>query len=349
MYLRQKLCTSAYNVKVIVSNSNCPYENLAYEDHLYENVKLSDIEKVLYIWRNEKTIVIGRHQNPWKEVDLKKMEGKGISLCRRMSGGGTVYHDLGNVNFTFFTSKKNYDRKSNLDFIIDTLMKDFKIELKRNEKDDIIFDNQYKVSGTAAKLGLKNCYHHCTLLCNTDLDNLSGLLTNPFGANIITNATESVKSKTRNLFDQSNYDFWKIVDSFTRSFIENNSKDSPVCYKKIDPGTIDEVILKKDTLESWKWTFEKSPKFSIETDMVLNDHKESVNVSLTINKGRIESFKASNSTYKPLLDILERLDECLLKNDQILGVLDMFSNNNDEYSDVATHIENWFKSINLIY
>lgn len=347
--LLHNLGTTAYNVKVIVSNSNCPYENLAYEDHLYENVKLSDADKVLYIWRNKKAIVIGRHQNPWKEVNLDKMEGKGISLCRRMSGGGTVYHDLGNVNFTFFTSKKNYDRKSNLDFIINTLMKDFNIDLKRNEKDDIIFENQYKVSGTAAKLGLKNCYHHCTLLCNTDLGNLTGLLTNPFGANIKTNATESIKSKTKNLFDENNYDFWKIVDSFTHSFIESNSKGSPERYRKIDPSTIEEVISKKEILKSWKWTFEKSPKFSIDANFVFNDRKESVNVHLTINKGKIESFK-TDSTFQPLLDILDRLDGCSLQNDKVLQVLDiMVSDNNNEYSEVASQMKKWFESINLIY
>ena len=341
----QNFCSTAYKVEVIVSNSTCPYENLAYEDYLYENVTFSDADKLLYIWRNDKAIVIGRHQNPWKEVNLNKLKGKGISLCRRMSGGGTVYHDLGNVNFTFFTSKKNYNRTSNLDFIINTLMKDFNIVLKRNEKDDIIFENQYKVSGTAAKLGLKSCYHHCTLLCNTNLDNLSGLLTNPFGANIETNATESVQSQTRNLFDQ-NFNFCQIVDSFTHSFIENYSENLPVFYKKIDPGTIKKVISKKKTLESWEWTFAKSPKFSIQTEMVLNG--KMVGVSLSINKAEIESFKANDTTNKPLLDILEKLHGCQLKKDKILGVFDIFDNRK-KYSEAASQIKKWFHSINLIH
>ena len=343
----RSFCSTSTQAQVVVSKSTCPYENLAYEDFIYENKTFSDADKLLFIWRNNNAVVIGRHQNPWKEVNLNKLKSKGINLCRRMSGGGTVYHDLGNVNFTFFTNKINYNRTNNLDFIIQTLQKDFAINLKRNEKDDIVFRNQYKVSGTAAKLGLKTCYHHCTLLCNTNLENLSGLLTNPFGDTIKTNATESTRSQTRNLFDKKEFDFNQIVDSFSQRFIETNStKGASMLYKTIDPGKMETVISKKrETLESWEWIFAKSPKFSIQKELCFDG--KLIEVILSINKGKLETWDASDCSYKPLTNILNALQGCQLRMDNILSILSVF--NDGEHFDVGSEIANWFGAMNLIY
>ncbi|XP_067889461.1 lipoyltransferase 1, mitochondrial isoform X2 [Heterodontus francisci] len=107
---------------LLQSVSTDVYENLALEDWLHEYVQRQDRE-VLLLWRNCPAVVIGRHQNPWQECNLKLMRDQGVQLSRRRSGGGTVYHDLGNINLTFFTSKKRYDRRGNLELVISALKK----------------------------------------------------------------------------------------------------------------------------------------------------------------------------------------------------------------------------------
>ena len=341
------LCTQSFKTKVIVSKSTCPFENLAYENFIYEKEAFLDNQKTLLIWRNKSSVIIGRHQNPWKEVNLKRLQENNIYLCRRMSGGGSVYHDLGNVNFTFFSSKANYNRKENLDFIINTLKRHFEISLERNEKDDIIFENKYKVSGTAAKLGLKTCYHHCTLLCDSNLSNLSGLLTNPFGNNIETNATESVKSVTMNLFGNNSFDFEKIVDSCSSSFFNQYSKSviSPG-FHVVDPKLINHVSDQAKELQSWKWTYGKSPKFSIHRDLIY-ENGEKVNVKLTIHKGKIHDFEiACDRNHEIVFSIFSKLCGHEFRESSILPVLLELSRN-VKYLPICLQLSKWFEDVNM--
>lgn len=159
------------NKQVLISKSNNVFENLAIEDWFYQNVDFEQ-HSLLFLWVNNPCVVIGRHQNPWVEVNLAKLAENSTLLARRNSGGGTVYHDAGNLNCTFFTSRKKYDRKSNLEFICQILKTHWKLPVHVNKRDDIILNDLYKVSGTAAKLGNKNAYHHCTLLIDVNSQKL---------------------------------------------------------------------------------------------------------------------------------------------------------------------------------
>jgi len=304
-YGRRELSIMKKNVTVLQSNSNCIFENLALEDYIYENASFKDNQRIFLLWRNKPCVVIGRHQNPWHEINLQKCQGKDISICRRKSGGGTVYHDLGNINLTFFCNRNTYNRKENLDFIISSLETAYNLKLSRNKKDDILLDNTYKVSGTAAKLGLKNTYHHCTLLCNTDLNKLKGLLFNPFSG-ITTNATKSVPSQTKNLFD-TDYSYNKVVDTLSSQYLEKyNREDIHSTCVTINPNVFPEVMKKTVELQSWEWTYAKSPKFSIHCNIVLSDGKSN-KYSFEILKGVISKIHSNGINNQELYIILQNL------------------------------------------
>lgn len=108
--------TTKYNLRVLISETFDPWFNIATEDWIFRDmISLAEIEttKILFLWRNNNTVVIGRFQNPWTECNTQKMEEDKIALARRQSGGGAVFHDLGNTNFTFLSGKSSFDKAAN--------------------------------------------------------------------------------------------------------------------------------------------------------------------------------------------------------------------------------------------
>jgi len=135
--------------RVFVSTCYDVFANLALEDWFYQNVDFSDgSSDFLFLWRNKPCIVIGRHQNVWAESCVSRALAAAVDVARRRSGGGTVYHDTGNLNATFFTGRKNYNRKANLEMIADVLRLHCKENVEVTKRDDIILNNTYKVSSS---------------------------------------------------------------------------------------------------------------------------------------------------------------------------------------------------------
>lgn len=129
---------------VFISQSTDIFTNLALEDWLYKNHDFSN-HHIMMVWRNDPCVVIGRHQNPWLEANIPFLTENDIPLARRNSGGGTVYHDKGNLNVSFFSTKERYNRKYNLELITRALFREFGLKADINERQDIVV-KQYKVS-----------------------------------------------------------------------------------------------------------------------------------------------------------------------------------------------------------
>lgn len=130
---------------VFISQSTDVFVNLALEHWLYHNFDFSK-HHVLLFWKNNPCVVFGRHQNPWLECNVQAAEKTGIALSRRNSGGGTVYHDNGNLNLTFFTPRHRYNRKYNLNIIKNALFRQWGLESVINEREDILINGDFKVS-----------------------------------------------------------------------------------------------------------------------------------------------------------------------------------------------------------
>ena len=171
-----------------------PYENLALEEALLHRV--GEGELILYLWQNERTVVIGKNQNPWKECRTALLEEEGGHLARRLSGGGAVFHDLGNLNFTFLMSAGDYDLPRQLT-VLERACQSLGIPAQRSGRNDLLADGR-KFSGNAFYSHAGKSYHHGTLMVDVDMENVQRYLS-PSKAKLAAKGVDSVRSRVVNL------------------------------------------------------------------------------------------------------------------------------------------------------
>ncbi len=181
-------------IKLFRTDCTDPYHNLAVEEYLMETVQPG--ECILYLWQNQNTVVIGRNQNPWKECRTSLLEGEGGRLARRLSGGGAVFHDLGNLNFTFLMNEEDYDLDRQL-AVIETACRTLGLNVARSGRNDVLADGR-KFSGNAFYHSKGKAYHHGTLLVDVDGEKLARYLS-PSKAKLQAKGVESVRSRVVNL------------------------------------------------------------------------------------------------------------------------------------------------------
>ncbi|KAL4120705.1 hypothetical protein QTP88_013348 [Uroleucon formosanum] len=256
-FIVRRFYSSVIEKTVLISRSTDVFENLALEHWYYRHSDFTN-KSMLLLWVNRNCVVIGRHQNPWLEVNFDPAID--VRIARRNSGGGTVFHDNENLNMTFFTNRDIYNRKQNLELIVETLKDEWNVVTEINKREDII-------SGTASKLGRPNAYHHCTLLVNCNRELMSNLLKKR-EKNIETNATVSVTSDVLNLTQINNQvcinrlmtavglQYLKTVGNATTI---NQGFNYVTPNEQTFPG-FNEI---KNEMESWEWIYGRTPKFNI--------------------------------------------------------------------------------------
>ncbi|MCR4747669.1 MAG: lipoate--protein ligase [Clostridiales bacterium] len=178
------------------SHSHDPYFNLSFEKYLFENVP--DDEVIFYLWQNERTVVCGRNQNIYKECNLTALNKLGGKVARRLSGGGAVFHDLGNLNFSFIARDALYDVDKQLG-IIEEALKHLGLNVIRSGRNDLTIGGR-KFSGNAFhKANGSNC-HHGTIMIDVDPDLIDEVLTVDSGK-LESKGVSSVVSRVANLKD----------------------------------------------------------------------------------------------------------------------------------------------------
>ncbi len=243
-------------VQVFISKVHNPYENLALEHYLFQSLTAP----ALFLYVNTPSVVIGRAQNPWVEANLPFMQAQQIPLVRRQSGGGTVVHDLGNLNFSFISPKTHYDKKQNLQIILQALA-DLGVPATMNERHDLILQGK-KISGSAFRETRDNCFHHGTLLIDADLPMLREALNAP-PRNIKTNAVPSVRSSVMNLraFDPG-LSLPAIQSQIIQAFAAHHQQSiEPIV---LDPAVLNHEQVAKElkVYQSQEWLYRKTLPFS---------------------------------------------------------------------------------------
>lgn len=245
--------------KIYLSRGHDPRVNLAYEEMLTKEAQEDDI--ILYLWQNDNTIVIGRNQNPHRECDLKRIEEDDVTLVRRLSGGGAVFHDLGNLNFTFIAHEKNYDQEKNFALVLDAL-KDFDLHGEFSGRNDLLLDGK-KFSGNAFSRFHAMRVHHGTLMLDVDLTKMANYLTvHPL--KMKAKGVTSVRSRVVNLYDLApEMNVENLMESLMKSFEK--------IYGKADSVEVlsEDILEGKDYAQkyfTWEWNIGETPNFSVELE-----------------------------------------------------------------------------------
>ncbi|MGV8147218.1 MAG: lipoate--protein ligase [Alkaliphilus sp.] len=245
--------------RIVISNSLDPAYNLSFEEWLLANV--DDETVIMFLWQNQNTIVIGRNQNPWKECRLDLMKSDSVKLVRRLSGGGAVYHDLGNLNFTFVAHKNNYDFERQTGTIIKAL-KTIGINAEFRGRNDIVVDGK-KFSGNAFLVEKENRMQHGTILVDVDMSALTKYL-NPSKIKVETKGIKSVRVRVINLTEiDETLTIHKMKSLLVEAFQNEYGGSEKIDY--YDEKNIKDIVV-ADKYNRWEWNYSDSPAFSVELE-----------------------------------------------------------------------------------
>jgi lipoate---protein ligase len=302
----------------ILSTNNDVFFNLASEEYFLKNVD----DDVIMIWRSNPSVVIGKHQNTFAEINHEYVRKNNILVARRLTGGGTVFHDEGNLNFTFIKNGhegKLVDFKYFISPIVEFLVS-LGVKANVGSKNDILIDN-LKISGNAEHIHKLRVLHHGTLLFNSDLNKLNQAIKVNTGK-YIDKAVQSNRSKVTNIY---NHLFGKIsMDDFVESlfnFLLNKFHGTVVNIS----GNLDKKAiakLKDEKYSTWEWIYGYSPPFSLESKISINERD--YHFEIKVEKGVMSEIKA-NFSYP---------GDCFKKDIENLKGLKFV------YSEIADRLEN---------
>ena len=279
-------------ITYIESGQFHPYKNLAVEEYLLLHCEPQ--ECILYLWQNQNTVVIGRNQNAWKECKVESLEGNGGHLARRLSGGGAVYHDLGNLNFTFLVSKENYSIDRQLEVIVKAVQK-LGAKAEKSGRNDILIDGK-KFSGNAFYEQEQHCYHHGTLMMNVNKEMLSKYLT-VSKEKLQSKGVDSVKSRVTNLVDYiPDLTLEALKKALREAFEEVYGLTSNEC--KMEDLDQKEIEMRTKHFSSWDWRFGRKIDFQYEISKRFSWGQ--MNIQFQVDKGKISDVNVYSDSLKQI-------------------------------------------------
>ena len=264
-----------------------PRVNLALEEYLLRN--LDTHEDVLLFYINEPSIIIGRNQNTLEEINHEYVREHGIHVVRRLSGGGAVYHDLGNLNFSFITdyAPENFHNFRKFTKPVIKVLGDLGVEAELSGRNDILVDGR-KISGTAQYSTTKRMFSHGTLLFNAQLGSVSDAL-NVKMSKIVSKGVKSVRSRVANISDFMTE--MMTTEAFRQRVLEGIFEGiDPIPQYHLKEADWDAVHkLVEERYSKWEWNFGRSPKFNVQ-----RTHRfpfGEIDARIDVHNGKIDSIK----------------------------------------------------------
>jgi len=275
-------------MKYIENHSTDPRYNLAFEEYVFKNLPLED--GYVLLWRNESAIIIGKNQNSIEEINMEFVKQNNIHVVRRITGGGAVYHDLENLNFSFITKAENLGEIDFKTYTIPVLraLEKLGIPCELSGRNDITIDEK-KFSGIAQSVIKGRVLNHGTLLFNSELDVLSRAL-NVKRDKFESKGVKSVSSRVTNIkpYVKEDINVLEFRDLILKNIFEFENK--PIEKYELteeDKKAIEQIVDEK--YGTWEWNFGKSPKFNYK------GYKRfvggGVDVRLQVEKGLIDNCK----------------------------------------------------------
>lgn len=271
----------------ILSKENNPHFNLAAEEYLFRNFE----ENIFFLYINSPSVVIGKHQNALAEINPSYIRENHIKVVRRLSGGGAVYHDLGNLNFSFHQTVADTAKISFQSFnqpIVEVLH-NLGVPAEISKRNDILV-NGSKVSGHAEHVFRNRILSHGTLLFNAEREKLSETLKNNSGK-YSHKAIPSVRSKVANIIDfmEPTLSMQQFVQFILNQVLENQSDGEIYEFTVADYQKISKLSVEK--YATWDWNFGYSPKYRFEKTIDTGE----IGISIWVEKGTIKEIELSGN------------------------------------------------------
>jgi lipoate-protein ligase A len=306
--------------RIVISLETNPYVNIACEYQLF----LEHTEGVdLYLWQNDPCVVIGRNQNMYAECDLEYLKDNNIYPTRRFSGGGAVYQDLGNVNFTFIANSKKVSEKDLL-LLAQKAVKQCGIDSEFSGRNDLMY-NQKKFSGLAYFYQNNKIMFHGTMLVDVDLDKLTSVL-NPSQLKLKSKGIESVRNRVINLASvDSTLTQQAIKDAFVDVFQKEYMLNTNILYSKKED--VDPLLIEK--LENPEWIYGAAPKYEIQLERKFSFGNATLDVH--VERGKIKDIKIYSDSLSIIdfVPIQEKLLEVLFEENSVMALIESLTTNND--------------------
>lgn len=270
----------------IETGSTDPYYNLAFEEYVFS--ELSRDREYFMLWQNENTIVVGKYQNTREEINSSYVEENGVRVARRLSGGGAVYHDLGNLNFSFIVdagSHRDFDFKVFILPLIDVL-RDLGVNAQFNGRNDITIDNR-KFSGNSQYMRGGRLLHHGTLMLSSDLGVVEKALRVSEGK-LSSKSVKSVRSRVTTISEHISSPI--SMDDFKRLILGRIFASSPMESWSPSDTDLDKIRrLRDDKYATWEWNYGHNPEYSLTKKQRLEGVGE-VSVSMELKSNRIAAM-----------------------------------------------------------
>ncbi|HIC0408992.1 TPA: lipoate--protein ligase [Streptococcus agalactiae] len=306
-------------MKYIVNTSNDPAYNVALEAYAFQ--KLTDIDEIFILWINEPAIIIGRHQNTIQEINKEFIDKNGIHVVRRLSGGGAVYHDLNNLNYTIIsnnTQEGAFDFQTFSKPVIDTLAK-LGVKAEFTGRNDLEINGQ-KFAGNAQAYYKGRMMHHGCLLFDVDMSVLGQAL-KVSKDKIEFKGIKSVRARVTNIVDHLSDKI--TVQEFSDAILAQMKEEYPEMdeYVLSDAELSEIQAMRDNQFATWDWTYGKAPEYTIERGVRYPAGK--ITTYANVENSTIKSVKIFGDFFgvKPVDDIEKMLEGVRYDYKDVLAAL----------------------------